>query len=26
LIEEGSFDDLLKKKGRFAQLWQTQQF
>ncbi|MEK7184162.1 MAG: ABC transporter ATP-binding protein [Patescibacteria group bacterium] len=26
LIEEGSFDELLKKKGRFAQLWKTQQF
>ncbi|MDO8336183.1 MAG: ATP-binding cassette domain-containing protein, partial [Candidatus Saccharibacteria bacterium] len=26
IIEEGSFDELLKKKGRFAQLWQTQQF
>lgn len=26
LIEEGSFDALLKKKGRFHQLWQTQQF
>lgn len=26
LIEEGSFDELLKKKGRFAELWQTQQF
>lgn len=26
LIEEGSFDALLKQKGRFHQLWQTQQF
>ncbi len=26
LIEEGSFNELLKAKGRFSQLWKTQQF